>query len=201
MNTSRPRKNIIGQRFGKLVVVEWAKHSTWLCKCDCGKTARVLTANLTRGNTSSCGCIRNIKSSLRNTIHGYHGTAPYRSWCSIKKRCTKPNDPMFPAYGGAGIGMWEGWLNDPKAFCEYVGMPSQDGMSIDRIDNSKGYFPGNIRWATDTEQGRNKRNNVKIEFQGQSFPSLSAFVEWLTPQISVNQKSLIRALQDSIAKD
>jgi hypothetical protein len=201
MKNSKPRTDLVGQRFGKLVVASWAGRSRWICKCDCGKTsAPVLTANLTRGNTASCGCVRNILSSKRATKHGLYFTPAYRSWASIKKRCTKPNDPMYPSYGGAGIRLYSEWLNDPVAFCEYIGQPESDDMSIDRIDGTKGYEPGNIRWATSTEQARNRGVCVAIEFQGQKFRAISEFVEWLEPQIKVNPISLTAELQKRLRR-
>ncbi len=94
--------------------------------------------------------------------------------------------------------MFDLWLSDPKSFCEYIGEPPSEDCTIDRIDNSKGYEPGNIRWASPLEQANNKTNNVKIEFQGQKFTSISHFIRWLAPQLNVNKKSLVRELQKVI---
>lgn len=188
------RSNLTGQKFGKLTVVEFIGNSRWQCLCDCGEVTSVITANLKRGNTKSCGCIKRQESNKRATKHGFYGTKAYKSWCSIKKRCTNPKDPSYKNYGAKGILLCDEWLNDPKAFCEYVGVAPSEKHSIDRIDNSKGYEPGNVRWANDYEQANNKTNNVKIEFQGQSFPSISDFVRWLAPQLNVNRVSLNREI-------
>lgn len=188
------RSNLTGQKFGKLTVVEFIGNSRWQCLCDCGGVTSVITANLKRGNTRSCGCIKKQESNKRATKHGFYGTKAYKSWCSIKKRCTNPKDPAYKNYGAKGILLCNEWLNDPKAFCEYVGVAPSEKHSIDRVDNSKGYEPGNVRWADDYEQANNKTNNVKIEFQGQSFPSISDFVRWLAPQLNVNRVSLNREI-------
>lgn len=198
MRKSTFRSDITGQKFGKLTAVKFVGKSRWECLCDCGNTSIVLTANLKRHNTKSCGCIKIQESNRRATTHGLSNTKAYKSWCSIKKRCTNPNDPAFKFYGGNGILLFKDWIDDPKAFCEYIGQPLSDEYSVDRIDNSKGYEPGNIRWASSIEQANNKTNNVKIEFQGQKFTSISNFIRWLAPQLNVNKKSLQRELQKLI---
>lgn len=192
------RQDISSQKFGKLTTIEFVGDSRWRCLCDCGEYAIVYTGNLKRGNTKSCGCVKRQESNRRATTHGLSKTKAYKSWCSIKKRCTNPKDPAFKSYGGKGILLCDAWLNDPKAFCEYIGEPESKDHTIDRIDNSKGYEPGNIRWASDIEQANNKTNNVKIEFQGQKFTSISHFIRWLAPQLNVNEKSLQRELVKNI---
>jgi hypothetical protein len=186
---------LTGNRYGKLVALEWARGSRWRCRCDCGKETVVLTANLTRGNTASCGCIRNIKSSKRATKHGLSNTPAYKSWASIKKRCFNPKDPMYAYYGANGITMHPEWVNDPAAFCAYMGQPPEEGMSVDRIDNAKGYVPGNVRWATNLMQARNRTTCVRVEFQGRTYQSVSEFVEWLAGEIKVNRETLHREVQ------
>lgn len=188
------RRDLTGERFGRLIVTEWVGSSRWRCQCDCGGKALVLTANLTRGNTSSCGCVRNIASSKRATTHGLSNTPAYKSWASIKKRCLNPRDSQYRYYGGAGIEMHPEWAADPVAFCRYIGQPANPEMSVDRIDNTKGYVPGNVRWATSLEQARNRSLCVAVEFQGHKFGTISEFVDWLVPQTNVNRQSLRREL-------
>lgn len=194
MKTSNRLIDLTGQRFGRLVAQNYLGNRRWNCLCDCGKETSPLTLNLTNGNTKSCGCIRIEKKHEIARKHGFYGTKAYKSWCSIKKRCTNLKDPAYKNYGAKGIFLCNEWINDPKAFCEYVGVAPSEKHSIDRIDNSKGYEPGNVRWADDYEQANNKTNNVKIEFQGQSFPSISDFVRWLAPQLNVNRVSLNREI-------
>jgi hypothetical protein len=186
--------DLTGKRFGRLVAQNYLGNRRWNCLCDCGKETSPLALNLTKGNTKSCGCIRIEKRHEIPRKHGFYGTKAYKSWCSIKKRCTNPKDPAYKNYGEKGILLCNEWLNDPKAFCEYVGVAPSEKHSIDRIDNSKGYEPGNVRWADDYGQANNRTNNVKIEFQGQSFQSISDFIRWLAPQLNVKKVSLQREL-------
>lgn len=164
-----PRKDLTGERYGKLIVKSWAGNSHWHCKCDCGSSSIVLTANLNRSNTTSCGCVRNHMSSVRNTKHGFYGTPAYRTWSSIKRRCYEKQNASYKSYGAKGVKMHKPWINDAKAFIDYVGQPPTDDHSLDRIDNTKGYFPGNLRWATPFEQASNKTSNRRVTYQGAEY--------------------------------
>lgn len=82
----------------------------------------------------------------------------YSCWKSAKQRCINPKSSQFPYYGGRGISMCNEWSNSFAAFLAHMG-ERPDNTSIDRIDNQKGYEPGNCRWATPEQQARNKRNN------------------------------------------
>ena len=82
------------------------------------------------------------------------------------RRCQDPNDKGYANYGGRGIKVCDRWQDFAKFFADMGKKPQ--GMSIERIDNNKGYEPGNCRWATPTEQGRNRRTNVLFTFQGKT---------------------------------
>lgn len=192
-----PRSDLTGKRFGKLTVARWAGNSSWLCVCDCGKQHTVATGPLNRGNTRSCGCLKPTVASKRATKHGLSKTLAYRTWLSIRRRCRDKTNTGFKTYGARGIDMHQAWYESFQAFFDAVGHPPTPAHTMDRIDNSLGYFPGNVRWATPTEQARNRSVCRKIEFQGATYPSISAFVEWLAPQIGANPRSLTRELQSA----
>lgn len=88
----------------------------------------------------------------------------YRVWCAIKDRCLNPNSKTsYPKYGGRGITICDRWRDSFEAFLEDMG-ERPEGTSIDRIDNNKGYEPGNCRWADKWTQSRNRRN-VTLDMQ------------------------------------
>ena len=192
-----PRKDLTGQRFGKLVVREWAGNSRWLCDCDCGRSTKVITANLKRGNTSSCGCVRNIKSSKRATIHGLSNTRAYKTWISIKRRCYEPQNAAYKDYGAKGVDMWDEWLVDVVAFVRDVGQPPSDDHTLDRIDNAKGYYPGNVRWATPLEQGSNKSNNRWVTYQGGRY-TISQLARKIAEECGITHKQMLSALEHAM---
>lgn len=175
---SRKREPIpIGERFGRLVIVRELERDRLNqryaeLRCDCGAVTRVRYDVLRRPNgTRSCGCIlieRN-RATKPNLKHGEAGdgkrSPEYIAWHHAKTRCTRPSDPEWKNYGGRGIIFCARWESFER-FLEDVGRRPSEKHSLDRIDNSKGYEPGNVRWATASEQNRNRRGNVWVEIDG-----------------------------------
>lgn len=192
-----PRKDLTGRRFGKLVVISWSGDSRWLCKCDCGNESRALTANLKRGNTGSCGCVRNIKSSKRATIHGLYNTRAYKTWLSVKRRCFDTKCSSYQDYGAKGISMWDVWRSDVARFVADVGQPPTANHTLDRIENSQGYFPGNVRWATPHEQGANKTNNRWVIYQGGRY-TISQLARKIAAECQIEPKAFQRAFERAV---
>ena len=98
--------------------------------------------------------------------HGYAGTPEYHAWYSMIDRCTNPNHIHYRDYGGRGITVYEGWTQDPTPFIEYIGPRPSPQHSLDRKDNDKGYEPGNVHWATKSEQIKNQRSKHMHEDAG-----------------------------------
>ncbi len=84
------------------------------------------------------------------------------------QRCTNVNNPKWADYGGRGITVCDQWVNNFESFFYHIGEPPGIGFSIDRIKNDEGYFPGNVRWANDKTQVKNRRNSLNVVFEGQS---------------------------------
>jgi hypothetical protein len=148
-------------------------------RCDCGGEARSMIDSLLRRVDKGldvvckrCSAVRSGKKAHECTItHGHtrggEVTPEWLAWRSMCSRCLRPGDPSYPRYGGRGITICERW-RDSAAFIADMGPKPCKSYSLDRIDNSKGYCPENCRWATPTEQTRNRSNSVKWTFRGET---------------------------------
>jgi hypothetical protein len=157
--------DLTGQRFGRLVVqhrVGVTSPVYWRCVCDCGGENTVQRAHLVTGNVTSCGCYARERTSQRSIKHGKHHTAEYKSWQQMKDRCLNPKSKDRVRYMDRGITVHPAWIESFEAFLADVGPRPEGYKSLDRIDNDKGYEPGNVRWATPAMQARNTRG-TKID--------------------------------------
>lgn len=163
--------DLTGKRFGRLTVISFDHkgngHCYWNCQCDCGNTKIVSTALLRNGHTQSCGC--KLVEHGRNMFlkHGLSDTNLYIVFRSMINRCYDPKHHAYKDYGGRGIYICDEWLNDFKVFYDWsMANGYQKGLTIDRIDNNKGYSPDNCRWTDWNTQANNKRNSKMFEYKG-----------------------------------
>ena len=140
------------------------KYTKAICVCVCGKKKEIHFSSLKTGKSKSCGCQRNTKLT-----HGQSKTVLYRLWKGIRSRCYNKNSQFYLFYGGRGIVMAKEW-HDFARFKADVGDRPSDAHEIDRIDNNKGYEPGNIRWATRSEQVNNRSNTTYVSYLGKKTP-------------------------------
>lgn len=161
--------DMTGQRYGRLTVLEYLRGpARWLCQCECGGTSEVRRCHLVGGQTTSCGCYMQECRSISGRSHGCsHGSAEYKSWLTMRKRCSDPKHTKYAYYGGRGVVVCAEWQHDFLAFFEHIGPKPTPKHQVDRIDGSKGYEPGNVRWATAKQQCRNTSRNVWLEVGGE----------------------------------
>ena len=194
--------NLLNCRFGRLKVLTENHYRTngggvrWDCICDCGNLITVPAMHLKSGHTQSCGCYRIDQVVKSITKHGKAGSKVYNAWCSIKERCCNPNNKAYENYGGAGITVHESFINDFQAFYAEIGEPPDEtpDWSVDRVDHTKGYEPGNLRWATPPQQAQNRgmQSNNSSGYTGVSFMSIGKNEYWVAHWNNLNGRHMSR---------
>lgn len=175
-NSTRRTYNFIdltGQRCGRWTVIGEAntpsRHVYWNCVCECGTHKIVRGSALTSGHSNGCKPCGKRK-------HGMTGTPEYVNWQRMNGRCRNPQCKDFPEYGGRGITICDRWRSFAAFYADMGPRPSPV-HSIDRYPDQDGnYEPNNCRWATPTEQSRNRHHVRPITFNGatQYLPDWSA---------------------------
>ena len=152
--------NLVGFRSGMLIAIKMngviKTRATWVCKCDCGSYRIVPSQELIRGTATSCGC-RKYQHRIK---HGQSRHRLYDLWCSMFKRCYDKSATNYKYYGARGITVCDEW-RDINVFLSDMEASYVEGLTLDRINNEKGYCKENCRWATTSEQNLNRRRWVR----------------------------------------
>ena len=169
------RIDLTGQQFGRLTVISFAGtdkngKALWNCQCECEKQIIVVGTDIRNGHTKSCGCLRNEEAKKAVTKHGETGERLWRIWKAIIYRTTNKNNKRSKDYIDRGIRVCNEWKNY-KCFKKWaINNGYKEELTIDRIDNNKGYNPQYCRWVTVKTNNRNKRNTVLVEYRGERKP-------------------------------
>lgn len=169
------RIDLTGNKYNLLTVLGYSHtengNAVWRCKCECGNETLVRGTNLKSNAVKSCGCLLHKE----HNTHHLSQTRLYKIYTLMKRRCYDTKIPYYDNYGGRGITVCDEWRKDFLQFYKWAKENGyQDGLTIDRIDNNKGYAPDNCRWATSKEQARNRRSCVLITHNGKT----QTLVEW-----------------------
>jgi hypothetical protein len=162
-----PKMNLIGQKFSKLTVVEYAEsdakqQTMFRCICDCGGEIVTAGRGLKANQTKSCGCLRVEKgriAGLKSKIHGFINSPTYRTWQGMKARCFNESSKAYRWYGAKGVTVSNDWMTFEGFLSDMGERP--DGMTLDRINPFGNYEKSNCRWADLETQLSNTRKNYE----------------------------------------
>lgn len=161
----------VGMKFWRLTVVAFAGRDAglrarWRCECECGNMHEAGAYDIKSGNTKSCGCWNRETTSKvgkANKTHGLTNSPIHQTWHDMMRRCYDKKNDQFHNYGARGIHVCDRW-HDVERFYEDMGDRPSSRHSIDRLDVHKGYCKDNCRWATPSQQARNRQSHTEMNW-------------------------------------
>lgn len=156
-----------GEQYGHLTIIFDLGQSMYLCVCDCGNRIQVHRTALNSTPCTNCGAKTTSVASGGRVTHGMAKTPEYNTWRKMISRCTNEDDKSYKDYGEKGIKVCDRWM-DFNCFIEDMGLRPEEGMTIDRVESTGNYEPGNCTWATKTEQARNRSTNKLLTMDGET---------------------------------
>ncbi|HUH57102.1 MAG TPA: hypothetical protein VL020_01120, partial [Pseudomonadales bacterium] len=184
--------DITGKRYSRLVALEkvspfGSENPKWLFECDCGEKKIINRSSVSCGRTKSCGCYGRDEIKHRKTTHNMSRTKIYRTWSDMLTRCYNKKYIDSHRYLGRGIKVCQEWLQFENFYKDMGDIPTPK-HTLDRIDNDGDYEPDNCRWASYTEQARNKSNTRYVTLYGEKMPWAEACDRYSINLSSLNSK-------------
>jgi len=187
-------RDYLGKKYNLLTIIEDAGSTDYgrtlcKCRCSCGVEKVLVLSDVKTGFVKSCGCLRPWATVQGEKHHSFkHGLKNHRLYSimnKMKQRCYNKNHDAYERYGGAGITICDAWLNNFVNFYNWaMANGYEDDLTLDRIDNTKGYSPYNCRWATRAEQNRNTSRSHKVTLFGET----KVLEEWFRdPRIPISK--------------
>lgn len=167
-----------GMKFGKLTILERCgsknKRAIWKCICDCGNYYIGVGSEIKSGGVKSCGCLRKKTAALQGKKSRIYFSEKEkrlkRIYDGMKARCYNKNSAQYLNYGGKGIKIFDLWLENFNTFKSWaIANGYKNELTLDRIDNDKGYEPQNCRWSTYKVQENNRSNNRIVSYEGKKY--------------------------------
>ena len=157
----------VGQKFGKLTVIQKLPKGVNLCRCECGSETKVSNTRLPK----STGCRECNLERLRS--EKWSDDPAYKCWASMKTRCLNRNHKHYDRYGGRGIKVCDRWVESFQSFLEDMGERPSPNHTIERINHDGDYEPSNCKWMLRRYQNDNTSRTRDVSVDGMSFKTLS----------------------------